>query len=164
MIVIFTGSVKVEIRIMPKAHERWKILEDIFYACQHSCIPVRDFFILEFPLLYANWDIDILSNDRYVLAHIYRYERKFVEESKLKQIAQTEEDKVSQTLSVGSEVIGANLKSKTSISEQDLDSYLLGDDLDDSHGNPGKFNNIFFFFALLYYSYSICLDLHFAQF
>ncbi|KAJ9554141.1 hypothetical protein OSB04_018186 [Centaurea solstitialis] len=70
-----------------------------------------------------------------VSTHISPYERKFVEESKLKQITQKEDEKVDQTLVVGLEVAEASLKSKTSTSEQDLDSYLLGD-LDDSDGHP----------------------------
>ncbi|XP_071717302.1 uncharacterized protein [Rutidosis leptorrhynchoides] len=68
-----------------------------------------------------------------VSTHVSPYERKFVEESKLKQIAQTDGEKVGQT--VGPDVVGEKLKSKTSTSEQDLDSYLLGD-LDDSDEHP----------------------------
>ncbi|KAI3734071.1 hypothetical protein L6452_13532 [Arctium lappa] len=75
-----------------------------------------------------------------VSTHVSPYERKFVEESKLKQIAQKEDEKVDQTLVVGTEVVGASLKSKSSTSEQDLDSYLLGD-LDDSDGHPDDEGN-----------------------
>nr|XP_043607466.1 uncharacterized protein LOC122579362 [Erigeron canadensis] len=75
-----------------------------------------------------------------VSTHVSPYERKFIEESKLKQISQTDNEKSNQTLAVGPEVTGAELKSKTSTSEQDLDSYLLGD-LDDSDGHPDDDNN-----------------------
>ncbi|XP_076898061.1 uncharacterized protein LOC143551541 [Bidens hawaiensis] len=75
-----------------------------------------------------------------VSTHVSPYERKFVEESKLKQIAQTKDEKNDQTTAVGPESAGENLKSKTSTSEQDLDSFLLGD-LDDSDGHPDDGDN-----------------------
>lgn len=58
-----------------------------------------------------------------------RYEKKYMGEIKLKETEQTKGDKVEQTPIVGSEVMGTNLKSKTSTSsaEQELDSFLLGD-------------------------------------
>lgn len=71
-------------------------------------------------------------------AHVYSYERKYVEENKLKQIAQAKDEKVDQTQAFGEEAIEGKLKSKTSTSEQDLDSYLLGD-LDDNDDHPGIF-------------------------
>ncbi|KAI3730515.1 hypothetical protein L1987_61685 [Smallanthus sonchifolius] len=75
-----------------------------------------------------------------VSTHVSPYERKFVEERKLKQKAQTEDEKNDQTKAVGAESVGAKLKSKTSTTEQDLDSYLLGD-LDDSDGHPDDGDN-----------------------
>ncbi|KAL8218567.1 hypothetical protein R6Q57_021940 [Mikania cordata] len=75
-----------------------------------------------------------------VSTHVSPYERKFVEESKLKQIAQTENEKNDQTPAVGHESAEGKLKSKTSASEQDLDSYLFGD-LDDSDGHPDDGDN-----------------------
>ncbi|CAI9296666.1 unnamed protein product [Lactuca saligna] len=55
-----------------------------------------------------------------VSTHVSPYERKFIEENRLKQTPQKETEEVE-----------AKLKSKSSSSEQDLDSYLLGD-FDDS--------------------------------
>ncbi|KAK1416205.1 hypothetical protein QVD17_31994 [Tagetes erecta] len=75
-----------------------------------------------------------------VSTHVSPYERKFVEENKLKQTAQTKDEKNDQNATVGSESAKAELKSKTSTSEQDLDSYLLGD-LDDSDGHPDDGDN-----------------------
>ncbi|XP_076914297.1 uncharacterized protein LOC143573249 [Bidens hawaiensis] len=75
-----------------------------------------------------------------VSTHVSPYERKFVEESKLKQIAQTKDEKNDQTTAAGPESVRANLKSKMSTSEQDLDSFLLGD-LDDSDGHPDDGDN-----------------------
>lgn len=72
-----------------------------------------------------------------VSTHVAVYERKYVEEIKLQQEEQTKADKVEQTPVVGKEVVGGNLKSKSSSAsaEQDLDSFLLGD-LEDSDGHP----------------------------
>ncbi|KAI7725340.1 hypothetical protein M8C21_029688 [Ambrosia artemisiifolia] len=75
-----------------------------------------------------------------VSTHVSPYERKFVEESKLKQIAQTKDEKSDHTPAAEPESVGKNLKSKTSTSEQDLDSFLLGD-LDDSDGHPDDGDN-----------------------
>ncbi|KAI3817124.1 hypothetical protein L1987_10913 [Smallanthus sonchifolius] len=75
-----------------------------------------------------------------VSTHVYPYERKFVEQSKLKQKAETEDEKNDQSKAVGAESVGAKLKSKTSTTEQELDSYLLGD-LDDSDGHPDDGDN-----------------------
>lgn len=75
-----------------------------------------------------------------VSTHVSPYERKYVEENKLKQIAQAKDEKVDQTPTVGEEAVEGKLKSKTSTSEQDLDSYLLGD-LDDSDGHPDDDDN-----------------------
>ncbi|KAJ0537911.1 putative BSD domain-containing protein [Helianthus annuus] len=75
-----------------------------------------------------------------VSTHVSPYERKFVEESKLKQIAQAKDEKSDHTPAAEPESAGANLKSKTSTSEQDLDSFLLGD-LDDSDGHPDDGDN-----------------------
>nr|GEV03442.1 BSD-like protein [Tanacetum cinerariifolium] len=75
-----------------------------------------------------------------VSTHVSPYERKYVEENKLKQIAQAKDEKVNQTLTVGEEAVEGKLKSKTSTSEQDLDSYLLGD-LDDSDDHPDDDEN-----------------------
>ncbi|CAH1431228.1 unnamed protein product [Lactuca virosa] len=58
-----------------------------------------------------------------VSTHVSPYERKFIEENRLKQTPQKEKDQT--------EEVEAQLKSKSSSSEQDLDSYLLGD-FDDS--------------------------------
>ncbi|KAF5794204.1 putative BSD domain-containing protein [Helianthus annuus] len=75
-----------------------------------------------------------------VSTHVSPYERKFVEESKLKQIAQAKDEKSDHTPAAEPESAGANLQSKTSTSEQDLDSFLLGD-LDDSDGHPDDGDN-----------------------
>ncbi|KAM7487537.1 hypothetical protein LguiB_025021 [Lonicera macranthoides] len=74
-----------------------------------------------------------------VSSHIAPYEKKYTEEIKLKESEQTKGDKVEHTPLVGSEVMGTNLKSKTSTSsaEQDLDSFLLGD-LEDGDSVPGE--------------------------
>lgn len=58
-----------------------------------------------------------------VSTHVSPYERKFIEENRLKETPQKEKDQT--------EEVEAQLKSKSSSSEQDLDSYLLGD-FDDS--------------------------------
>ncbi|KAL4575665.1 hypothetical protein LXL04_022516 [Taraxacum kok-saghyz] len=62
-----------------------------------------------------------------VSTHVSPYERKFTEENKPKQTPQKEE-------------MEAKSKSKICTSEQDLDSYLLGD-FDDSDGQPDDENN-----------------------
>lgn len=61
--------------------------------------------------------------------HCYQVREEVHGEIKLKETEQTKGDKVEQTPIVGSEVMGTNLKSKTSTSsaEQELDSFLLGD-------------------------------------
>lgn len=139
MILKCSGSIKVEIRVMPETHERWKILEDIFYTCEHSCIPVCDYLISECGT--ACKSTSCFNNISFICFYMCRYERKFVEENKLKQIAKTKDEKNDQTPAGEPESAGENLKSKTSTSEQDLDSFLLGD-LDDSDGHPGNFLSI----------------------
>lgn len=62
-----TGSFKVEIWFMPKTHERWKILEDIFYPCEHSCIPVCDCFYLGISIMYI---FNVMLNDISLMLYI----------------------------------------------------------------------------------------------
>lgn len=66
-----------------------------------------------------------------VSTHVSPYEIKFIQENKLKQTPQKEDQ---------TEEMEAKLKSKSSTSEQDLDSYLLGD-FDDSDGHSDDENN-----------------------
>jgi len=79
-----------------------------------------------------------------VSSHVAPYEKKYMEEIKLKEVEQTKGDKVEQTPIVGSEVVETKLKSKTSTSsaEQDLDSFLLGD-LNDGDSDPGEDGDMF---------------------
>jgi len=79
-----------------------------------------------------------------VSSHVAPYEKKYMEEIKLKEVEQTKGDKVEQTPIVGSEVVETKLKSKTSTSsaDQDLDSFLLGD-LNDGDSDPGEDGDMF---------------------
>ncbi|KAJ7943292.1 BSD domain protein [Quillaja saponaria] len=89
-----------------------------------------------------------------VSSHVAPYEKQYMEELPLKAVAEKkEDDKLKQTLVLGgtekSERVEKNMKSQTSNSsstEQDLDSFLLGD-LEDSDGGPddneGSFDDDF---------------------
>ena len=69
-----------------------------------------------------------------------RYEKQYMEEIKLKEAEQKNEDDTKQTSVVGGndkeEGTEKNLSSKSSSAEHDLDTFLLGD-LEDSDGGPG---------------------------
>lgn len=74
---------------------------------------------------------------------VIRYEKQYMEELKLKEAEQLEDDKAKQTPLVGeadkaegSETNKKSLTSKSSSTEQDLDTFLLGD-LEDSDGGQG---------------------------
>ena len=119
MIYDVSGSIKVELWFMPMAHEICKILEDIFYSCEHLCIPVCDWLLL-------SWNFYYLRLWCYIKFDVYKViigVKECSHKSKLKQTPQRED----QT---------EELKSKTSTSEQDLDSRPLGD-FDDSDGHSG---------------------------
>ncbi|KAH7516142.1 hypothetical protein FEM48_Zijuj10G0103700 [Ziziphus jujuba var. spinosa] len=86
-----------------------------------------------------------------VSSYVAPYEKRYVEEVKLKEAEKMKDEHAKQTPSVGgtdqSEGIEKNLKGKTSKSssaEQDLDTFLLGD-LEDSDGGSGMFCLIVFF-------------------
>ncbi|KAJ0094633.1 hypothetical protein Patl1_16633 [Pistacia atlantica] len=74
-----------------------------------------------------------------VSTHVAPYEKQYMEEIKLKAEKEIKDDQVKPTPVVGDsdklEVTGKSLKSKTSSTEQDLDTFLLGD-LEDSDGGP----------------------------
>lgn len=80
---------------------------------------------------------------------VIRYEKRYMEELKLKEAEQLKDDKVKQTPVVGeadkaegTETNKKNLTSKSSSSEQDLDTFLLGD-LEDSDGGQGQVLSLF---------------------
>ncbi|KAK9934947.1 hypothetical protein M0R45_022068 [Rubus argutus] len=84
-----------------------------------------------------------------VSSHVAPYEKRYMEELKLKEAEQLKDDKVKQTpvageadKTEGTETNKNNLSSKSSSSEQDLDTFLLGD-LEDSDGGQGPVLSLF---------------------
>ncbi|KAL6192921.1 hypothetical protein ACLB2K_034007 [Fragaria x ananassa] len=84
-----------------------------------------------------------------VSSHVAPYEKRYMEELKLKEEEKLKDDKVKQTPVVGeadkaegSETNNKSLTSKSSSTEQDLDSFLLGD-LEDSDGGQDDGNDNF---------------------
>ncbi|XP_061990950.1 uncharacterized protein LOC133709286 [Rosa rugosa] len=84
-----------------------------------------------------------------VSSHVAPYEKQYMEELKLKEAEQLEDDKAKQTPVVGeadkaegSETNKKSLTSKSSSTEQDLDTFLLGD-LEDSDGGQDDGNDNF---------------------
>lgn len=78
----------------------------------------------------------------------HRYEKKYMEEIKLKSEEQRQADEAKQTSLVGAsekvEGTEKNLKgiaSKSSSADQDLDTFLLGDLEDSDAGGAGKFKS-----------------------
>ncbi|KAJ0038392.1 hypothetical protein Pint_23442 [Pistacia integerrima] len=104
--------------------------------CKH--IPPQNFIIKKCKQSSTRTTNKILPELQTKLHHIHQYEKQYMEEIKLK-AKEIKDDQVKPTPVVGdtdkSEVTGKSLKSKTSSTEQDLDTFLLGD-LEDSDGGP----------------------------
>ncbi|XP_050372169.1 uncharacterized protein LOC126790076 [Argentina anserina] len=85
-----------------------------------------------------------------VSSHVAPYEKRYMEELKLKEAEQLKDDKAKQTPVVGeadkaeaSEANRKSLTSKSSSTEQDLDTFLLGDLEEDSDGAQDDGNDNF---------------------
>lgn len=93
-------------------------------------------------IVFVFWDI-IGLKQQHISLFFSRYEKRYLEDAKLKAAEQAKAEKMMQAPDAETQnptVVEKNMKSSTSnlSAQQDLDTFLLGD-LEDSDGGPGTF-------------------------